>query len=159
MEIYITCLPYIKTFQPFQTILNEEFPARTNHGGRQYSIIDSSPPEFFSFLRARRTLKNKDEIYDKIYPTGSKPASIYGLPKIHKFSSNKDNLSLRPTISSMGTHKYNLSKFLINLLAFVIPTASCTKDSFTFCEEIKKVRATNKFLIFMMFAVCLQALP
>ena len=60
---------------------------------------------------------------------------------------NKDNLSLRPIISSIGTYNYNLSKFLTNLLAPVIPTTNCTKDSFTFCEEIKKVRATNKFLI------------
>ena len=52
--------------------------------------------------RFLRTLKNKgfftDESYDKIYPSGSKPASIYGLPKIHKLSINKDNLSLRPII-------------------------------------------------------------
>ena len=98
-----------------------------------------------------KTLKNKDlftdESYDKIYPSGSKPASIYGLPKIHKLNINKDNLSLRPIISSIGTYNYNLSKFLTNLLAPVIPTTNCTKDSFTFCEEIKKVRATNKFLI------------
>ena len=100
--------------------------------------------------RFLRTLKNKgfftDESYDKIYPSGSKPASIYGLPKIHKLNINKDNLSLRPIISSIGTYNYNLSKFLTNLLAPVIPTTNCTKDSFTFCEEIKKIRATNKFL-------------
>ena len=46
--------------------------------------------------RFLRTLKNKDfftdDSYDKIYPSGSKPASIYGLPKIHKLNSNKDNL-------------------------------------------------------------------
>ena len=60
---------------------------------------------------------------------------------------NKDNLSLRPIISSIGTYNNNLSKFLTNLLAPVIPTSNCTKDPFTFCEEIKKVRATNKFLI------------
>ena len=29
----------------------------------------------------------------------------------------------------------------------IIPTSHCTKDSFTFCEEIKKVSATNRFLI------------
>ena len=40
-----------------------------------------------------------DETYDKINPRGSKPASIYGLPKIHKLNSNKDNLSIRPIIS------------------------------------------------------------
>ena len=101
--------------------------------------------------RFLRTLKNKgfftDESYDKIYPSGSKPGSIYGLPKIHKLNINKDNLSLRPIISSIGTYNNNLSKFLTNLLAPVIPTSNCTKDPFTFCEEIKKVRGTNKFLI------------
>ena len=60
---------------------------------------------------------------------------------------NKDNLSLRPIISSIGTYNYNLSKFLTNLLAPVIPTTNCTKDSFTFCEGIKTIRATNNFLI------------
>ena len=46
--------------------------------------------------RFLRTLKNKDfftgESYDKIYPSSSKPASVYVLPKIHKLNSNKDNL-------------------------------------------------------------------
>ena len=108
-------------------------------------------------------MKNKDfftnDCYDKIYLSGSKPASFYGLPKICKLNSNKGNLSLRPLISSIGTYNYNLSKFLINLLALVIPTTNCTKDSFMFCKEIKKVRATNKFWFLMMFAVCLQAFP
>ena len=40
--------------------------------------------------RFLRKLKNKQfftkEVYDKIYPSGSKPASIYGLPKIHKLN-------------------------------------------------------------------------
>ena len=29
----------------------------------------------------------------------------------------------------------------------IIPTSHCKKDSFTFCEEIKKVSAANRFLI------------
>ena len=37
-----------------------------------------------------RKLKNKqcfsNEVYDKIYPSGWKPSSIYGLPKIHKLN-------------------------------------------------------------------------
>ena len=55
-----------------------------------------------------KNLKNKafftDESYDKIYPSGSKPASISGLPKIHKLNINRDNVSLRPIISSIGTY-------------------------------------------------------
>ena len=90
--------------------------------------------------RFLRTFKNKsfftDESYDKIYPSGFKPTSIYDLPKIHRLNINIDNLSLRPIISSIGTYNYNLSKFLTNLFAPVIPTTNCTKDSLTFCEEI-----------------------
>ena len=88
-----------------------------------------------------------DGSYGKIYPSDSKPASIYVLPKSHKLNINKDNLYLRPVISSIATYNYNLSKFLTNLIAPVISTTNCSKDSFTFCEKIKKVRATNKFLI------------
>ena len=79
-----------------------------------------------------------DETYDKMNPSGSKPASIYGLPKIHKLNSNKDNLSIRPIISSIVIYNYNLSKLPANLLAPVIPTINCAKDSLMFCEEIKK---------------------
>ena len=53
--------------------------------------------------RFLRKLKNKKfftkEVYDKIYPSGSKPASIYGLPKIHKLNVQRNNLSLRTIIS------------------------------------------------------------
>ena len=79
-----------------------------------------------------------NESYAKIYPSGSKPRSFYGLPKIHQLNINKDNLSLRPIVSSIGTYDFNLSKFLANLNTCVISTTNCTKDSFTFCGEIKK---------------------
>ena len=98
-----------------------------------------------------RKLKNKQfftkDVYDKIYPSDSKPASIYGLPKIHKSNVQRNNLSSRPIVSSIGTYNYHLSKFLTDLLDPIIPKFHCTKDSFTFCEEIKKVSATNRFLI------------
>ena len=103
----------------------------------------------------QRKLKNKQfftkEVYDNIYPSGSKPASIYGLPKIHTLNVQRNNLSLHPIVSSISTYNYHLCKFLTDLLDPIIPkshcTSHCTKDSFTFCEEIKKVSATNKFLI------------
>ena len=92
------------------------------------------------------------EVYDKINPSGSKPASIYGLPKIHKLDVQRNNLPLRPIVSSIGTYNYHLSKFLTDLLDHIIPTSHCTKDSFTFWEEIKKVSATNRF--FISYDVC-----
>ena len=83
------------------------------------------------------------DVYDKNYPSGSKPASVYGLPKLHKLNVQRNNLSLR--ISSIGTYNYRLSKFLTDLLDPIIATSYCTKDSFTFCVEIKKVSGTNRF--------------
>ena len=58
--------------------------------------------------RFLRSMKDKNiftrENYEKIYPSGSKPAFIYGTPKIHKLKHNNINeLSLRPIISSIGT--------------------------------------------------------
>ena len=58
-----------------------------------------------------RTLKNKgfctDESYDKIYPSGSKPAPIYGLLKIHKLNINKDNL-----VKIISTSYYFIYRYL-----------------------------------------------
>ena len=101
-----------------------------------YAIINDTSkfkkiPSYPTILRVGqlqrflRTLKNKDfftdESYGKIYLSGSKPASIYVLRKIHKLNSNKDNLSLCPMILSIVTYNHNLSKLLTNLLASVIP--------------------------------------
>ena len=92
-----------------------------------------------------RKLKNKQfftkEVCDKVYPSGSKPASIYGLPKIHKLNVLSNNLSLCPTITIIS-----LSSLLICLiLSFLHLIAQ--RIHFTFWEEIKKVSATNRFLI------------
>ena len=60
-----------------------------------------------SLQRFLRKLKQKiflNEIeYDKLYPSGSVPARIYGNPKIHKFSSSDSFPKLRPIVSSIGT--------------------------------------------------------
>ena len=70
--------------------------------------------------RFLRKLKNeqffKEEVYDKIYPSGSKLAFIYGLPKIHKVNCQRNNLSLRLIVSSIGSYNYHLSKFLTDCL-------------------------------------------
>ena len=55
-----------------------------------------------------RKLKNKQfftkEVYDEIYPSSSKSASLYGLPKIHKLNIQRDNLPLRPIVSSIDIY-------------------------------------------------------
>ena len=46
-----------------------------------------------------------ENVYDKLYPSGSDPTLIYGTPKMHKFSSSNSF----PIVSSVGTLNYNLA--------------------------------------------------
>ena len=100
--------------------------------------------------RFLREIKDKnlfdENTYKKIYPCGSKPASIYGLRKTLKMLFDSDDFSLRPIIFFLGTYNYNLAKFLTELLDAVISKEHCAKDSFTFCEEIQRVSSNNNFL-------------
>ena len=75
--------------------------------------------------RFLRKLKQKNFVndieYDKLYPSGSAPASIYSTPKMHKFSSSDSLPKLRPIVSSIGTFNYNLVRFLCDLLSRLVP--------------------------------------
>ena len=101
--------------------------------------------------RFLRTLNKKDffseEQYERIYPSGSQPARLHGNHKTHKLKSESDKLTFGPIVSSIGAYNYKLPKFLTSMLDPVIPKDHCTKDSFSFCKEMKKVSSTNKFLI------------
>ena len=70
--------------------------------------------------------------YDKLYPSGSAPARIYGTPKMHKFSSSDSFPKLCPIVSSIGTFNYNLARFLCDLLSPLVPNDYPCKDTF-FC--------------------------
>ena len=74
------------------------------------------------FLRKlkQKNFFNENE-YDKLYPSGSAPARIYGTPKMHKFSSSDTFLELCPIVSSIGTFNYDLVHFLCDLLLPVVP--------------------------------------
>ena len=60
-----------------------------------------------SLQRFLRKLKQKnffnENDYDKLYPSCSAPARIYGTPKMHKFSLSDSFPKLRPIVSSIGT--------------------------------------------------------
>ena len=83
------------------------------------------------FLRKLKykTFFNENE-YDKLYPSGSAPARIYGTPKTHKFSSNDSFLKLRAIVSSIGTFNYNPASFLCDLLSLLVPNDYTCKHAF-----------------------------
>ena len=89
---------------------------------------------------------NENE-YDKLYPSGSAPARIYGTPKMHKFSPSDPFPKLRPIVSSIGTFNYNLARFLCDLLSPLVPNDYSCKDTFSFVSQIKNANLSKKFLV------------
>ena len=69
------------------------------------------------------------------------------LPKIHKLTDSDSFPKLRPIVSFLGTFNYNLAKYLCNLLSPHLPEQYCTKDTFTFVEQLKRVSLVDKFLV------------
>ena len=79
-------------------------------------------------------------MYSKIYPSGSRPARIYGLPKIHTKPRGPSSLPpFRRIVSSIGTYNYQLAKYLCSLLQYYVRTNYCTQYSFTFVHEIQEI--------------------
>ena len=74
---------------------------------------------------------------DKLYPSGSAPAGIYGTPKMHKFSSSDSFPKLCPIVSSIGTSNYNLARFLCDRLSLLVPSDNPGEDIFSFASQIK----------------------
>ena len=76
---------------------------------------EASLQRFLCKLKQKNFFKNSE--YDKLYPSGSVPARVYGTPKIHKFSSNDSFPKPRPIVSSIGTFNYNLACFFCDPLS------------------------------------------
>ena len=85
--------------------------------------------------------------YDKLYPSGSAPARIYGTPKMHKFSSSDSFCKRRPIVSSIGTFNYNLPCFLCDLFLLLGSNDYSCKDTFSFVSQIKNANLSRRFLV------------
>ena len=77
-----------------------------------------------------------EEKYKKMYPMGAGSPKFYGLPKIHK-----QDIPLRPIVSSTGTVSYNTSKELANILKPLVGwTTHHLKNTKDFIDQIKDVK-------------------
>ena len=100
------------------------------------------------FLRKLKQKNFFNEIeYDKLYPSGSAPARIYGTPKMQKFSSSDSFPKLCPVVLSIGTFNYNLASFLCYLLSLLVPNDYSCKDIFSFISQIKNANLFKKYLV------------
>ncbi len=85
----------------------------------------------------------KDE-YNLARPTGSKPALIYGLPKLHK---KNQNYPLRPVMSATKTVSYGLGKMLTYRLNHLRTSPYTVKDTFDFVKRIKSSKHVDKTMV------------
>ena len=89
---------------------------------KQFSKLDYDPTSKLESKVQHLLRKIKSElpenVYKKLYLTGSYPGKLNGNAKVHKLSTNNvDDLTLRPIVSNIGTATYATAKYLAILLA------------------------------------------
>ena len=101
--------------------------------------------ETFSRKLKQENFFNENK-HDKLYPSVSAPARMYGTPKMHKFSSSDSFPELRRIVLSIGTFNYNLTRFLCDLLSPLVPNDYSCKEPFSFVSEIENAIFAECFL-------------
>ena len=89
---------------------------------------------------------NEDRIL-KREATTSAPARIYGIPKIHKFSSSDSFPKHRLIVLSEGTFSYNLAHLVWNLPSPLVPNDYSCKDTFSFVSQIENANLSKTYLV------------
>ena len=103
-----------------------------------FKAVTKAEDKLINFLR---TLKKEKVItsntYTQLFPSGSSPGVMYGLPKTHK----KDKgTPVRPILASLGTYNYNLAKFFVPILDPLTRNEYTIKDSFGFVSEVSDIK-------------------
>ena len=94
--------------------------------------------------RLLRSIKDiiGEGFYNDLHVSGSKPGTLYGLPKIHKVGN-----PLRPIISSIGTFSYNLAKFLVPIIDPLTKNEYTIENSTRFVNELCNLNMTNSAIM------------
>lgn len=132
---------------------------RSDYVQKMNTILDD--PSTFRPINYDPTLENENRLikilldlkkerfiteqeYNLARPTGSRPARIYGLPKLHK---KEENYPLRPVMSATKTVSYGLGKMLTYRLNHLRASPYTVKDTFDFVQKIKSSENVNKTMV------------
>ena len=74
------------------------------------------------------------ELYEQLRPTGSQPARLYGLAKVHK-----SDMPVRPVLSMPGSVYYNVAKQVAKWLS-VIPECQINCSTKSICDSLGNVK-------------------
>ena len=106
-----------------------------------YKAITSDPTtklknRLINMLKMMKGEGNIDEnTYKKVYPTGASAPKFYRLPKIHK-----EDVPLRPIVSSIGSVTYGVAKELSRILTTLVGNSSHHVNNSLFAEEIRNIK-------------------
>ena len=101
---------------------------------------ESTVRRFLRKLNKSKVISN--ELFSKFAPTGSRPGILYGLPKVHK-----PNIPLRPIVSSINSHSFNIAKFLVPLLRPISVSQCLINDTFSFLQELFEQKFDNNVVM------------
>jgi hypothetical protein len=117
-----------------------------------FKQIDKDPTiaEEDRLIRKLRQMKERGFIneaeYNHCYPTGSQPARLYGLPKVHKTGT-----PLRPILSASGTFNFGIAQLLVRRLSHLAKHPTIIEDTFKFVDELHSLdfdMTTHKLVSF-----------
>jgi len=81
---------------------------------------------------------SSESVYNNLFPQGSKPSILYGLPNVHKV-----NCPARSIMSAIGTFNYKLAKFLVPILQPLTCNQYTVHSSFSFVDEITQLTLSH----------------
>ena len=120
----------------------------------EFKVLDEDPTLLRQGQLQRFLLKLKkkgfftNENYEKVYPRGSQPARMYGLPKLHKkFVVEEKMPHFRPINSSIGSYNYALAKFLSKMLDPYVSKKHSAKDTFSFLKNLSEQDKKGVFMV------------
>ena len=94
-----------------------------------------------------------EETCRRLCPPGSRPPTMYGLPKVHK-----EGIPLRPIVSNIGAPTYQLSKHLSGLLnQHTEKTAHHVKNSFHFIRILESLKIKRLEISWSALTWCLYS--
>ena len=104
--------------------------------GKELQYIDKAEEKIRIFLKKLlRCGKISKSEFNKLYPIGSQPGVLYGLPKVHKLLVGGIP-KYRLILSTIGTCSSKLAKFLVPILDDISHNEFTIKDSFSFGKEV-----------------------
>ena len=111
--------------------------------GEEFVQLEEDPTRSFQG-KVQRTLlgmkkKFEGKLYEKLYPSSSRPGLYFGLAKVHKLKEGDtvNDLPLRPVVSNIGTATYQLSKHLAEILKPLTKSEYNIESTKDFIAKIK----------------------